>query len=111
MHTRRRACAQVPAYLNLDTLQLHAPTPSVTAYHRSAVEGALRLPSALMPLLGSLCGNDFVPTHHLSRWHASLLPGRQPTGSPLIEAVAAHVVAAAAATTWRGPRQTTPLLW
>lgn len=101
----------VPCYLNLDTLQLFVTTPTVTAYRRDAIDGALTLPAALLPLLGSLVGNDFVPTTLLSRWHSSLMPGRHASGSPLIEAVAKHLAAAAAAASWQGPRPTTPLLW
>ena len=101
----------VGTYLNLDTLQLHTRPERVTAYRRSAIEAALGLPSSLLPLLGSLVGNDYVPTQHLSRWHASLMPGRHAAGAPLIEAVARRVAAAATATSWHGPRPTTPVLW
>lgn len=101
----------VPAYLNLDTLALHRSPPTATVYVRRAVEAALQLPSSLLPLLGSLVGNDFVPPHVLSDFHRTLLPGRQPSGAPLIEAVAAHVSSAAAAAGWSGPWPCTPLLW
>ena len=101
----------VSAYLNLDTLALHADPPTVTAYKRPHVEQALGLPSALLPLLGSLVGNDFVPTHLLSDFHRLILPGRHASGGPLIEAVAQHVAAAAAAAGWAGPWPCTPLLW
>lgn len=107
----RLSAAQVPCYLNLDTLYLHANPPSVVAYRRAAVDAALGLPTALLPLLGSLIGNDFVPTAALSRWHSSLMPERHAHGSPLIEAVATHLGAAAAAVGWRGPRPMTPVLW
>ena len=107
----RLCAAQVPCYLNLDTLYLHANPPSVVAYRRAAVDAALGLPTALLPLLGSLIGNDFVPTAALSRWHSSLMPERHAHGSPLIEAVAAHLGMAAAAVGWRGPRPMTPVLW
>ena len=107
----RLCAAQVPCYLNLDTLYLHANPPSVVAYRRAAVDAALGLPTALLPLLGSLIGNDFVPTAALSRWHSSLMPERHAHGSPLIEAVAAHLGTAAAAVGWRGPRPMTPVLW
>ena len=101
----------VPAYLNLDTLALHRSPPTATVYLRRAVEAALQLPSSLMPLLGSLVGNDFVPTYLLSEFHRTLLPGRHASGGPLIEAVAAHVATAAAAAGWSGPWPCTPLLW
>ena len=39
----------VPAYLNLDTLDLRSNPPRVTAYRRADVEAALGLPSALLP--------------------------------------------------------------
>ena len=101
----------MPRYLNLDTLQLHASAPTVTAYRRDAVDAALRLPNSLLPLLGSLVGNDFVPTAVLSRWHASLMTGRHAHGSALIGAVAAHLASAADAISWQGPRPVPPLLW
>lgn len=101
----------VPAYLNLDTLQLHRSPPNVALYRREAVEAAMALPSPLLPLLGSLVGNDFVPTHLLSDFHRALLPGRHASGAPLIEAVAHHVAAASAAAGWTGPWPCTPLLW
>ena len=101
----------VAMYLNLDTLQLYARPPTVAVYRRAAVEDALSLPSPLLPLLGSLVGNDFVPTALLERYHQHLLPGRHATGSQLIDAVAKHVGQAAGAAGWRGPRPMTPLLW
>jgi hypothetical protein len=101
----------VPAYLNLDTLDLRSNPPRVTAYRRADVEAALGLPSALLPLLGSLVGNDFVPKDDLDALHAHILPGRHASGGPLIEATARYVEAAAAAAGWVGPRPSTPLLW
>ena len=101
----------VPCYLNLDTLQLHASPPTVTAYRRADVERVLALPSPLLPLLGSLVGNDFVPTDLLSNFHRALLPGRHAAGAVLIDAVARHVAAATGAAGWRGPHPSTPLLW
>ena len=58
--TLRSRYWQVPCYLVLDSLQLRADPPTVTAYTRPSVEAALELPSPLWPLLGSLVGNDFV---------------------------------------------------
>ena len=101
----------VAAYLNLDTLALYTSPPQCTVYRRDAVEAALALPSAFLPLLGSLVGNDFVPTHLLSDFHRVLLPGRHASGAPLIEAAARHVAAAATAAGWAGPWPCTPLLW
>ena len=84
----------------------HAAAVPRAVYRRAAVEDALSLPSPLLPLLGSLVGNDFVPTALLERYHQHLLPGRHATGSQLIDAVASG---------WRGwmarPRPMTPLLW
>lgn len=101
----------VCAYLNLDTLHLHASPPTVTVYRRQAVEAALSLASPLIPLMGSLVGNDFVPQHVLSDWHRSVLQGRHASGSPLIEAVSQRVQEAAAAAGWTGPWPMSPMMW
>ena len=101
----------VAAYLNLDTLALHSDPPTVTVYMRKDIEAALGAPTALLPLVGSLIGNDFVPSHALASFHRAVMPGRHAHGSPLIEAVVQHVSTAANAAGWLGPCPATPLLW
>ena len=103
-----------PLYLVLDTLRTNDERPSVAAYPRAAVLGVFGgVASPLLPLVASLVGNDFVQGHQLGAWHSWLLAGsgRNASGAPLIEAVAAHVKKASAAAWWAGPRPTTPLLW
>ena len=103
-----------PLYLVLNSLRTNDERPSVAAYPRAAVLGVFGgLPSPLLPLVASLVGNDFVQQHQLGAFHSWLLAGtgRNASGAPLIEAVAAHVQRASAAAWWEGPRPATPLLW
>ncbi|KAL1527971.1 hypothetical protein AB1Y20_009342 [Prymnesium parvum] len=101
----------VPHYLVLGSLQLQASPPTVTCYNRQAVVSTLNLPCPLWPLFGSLVGNDFVQERYLEAWQAPLLPGRQKSGAPLIQAVAERVLSASNATGWSGPHPMTPILW
>ena len=103
-----------PLYLVLNSLRTNDERPSVAAYPRAAVLGVFGgLPSPLLPLVASLVGNDFVQQHQLGTFHSWLLAGtgRNASGAPLIEAIAAHVRRASAAAWWEGPRPATPLLW
>ena len=102
-----------PRYLVLDTLRWNDERPTVTAYPREAIVGLMGLPSPLMPLVGSLVGNDFVSQNALGGFHSALLAGtgHNASGAPLIEAVAAFVRRKSEAAGWKGPRPATPLLW
>lgn len=96
----------------VDSLRERDHVPTVTAYPRDAVLAQFGLPDLLLPLAASLAGNDFVETSALAPLHQLLMPGRQASGGPLIEAVCAHVRSNSEAAGWAGgTAEPTPAMW